>query len=171
MVKWYNKIHLRALFWVFFLLNICVILLAGFAETVQIRVKIRSSWLFDQVKNHNKNIIFNEIPSHRSWTLRLWMWPLIKHPPPPRLPLAHQARNGHLSVKTTVRLSICDQRPYLQMQSSWSMIRNFSNDNIFIVIFTSSGSNHDEQIWSLIGPASTNSANRKKQIFRYEGNQ
>ncbi len=46
------------------------------------------------------------------------------------------------------------QRPYSQTQSSWSMIRDFSNDDIFIVIFNSSGSNnHDEQICSLIGPA------------------
>jgi hypothetical protein len=34
------------------------------------------------------------------------------------------------------------------------MIRDFSNDDIFIVIFTSSESNnHDEQICSLIGPS------------------
>jgi hypothetical protein len=46
------------------------------------------------------------------------------------------------------------------------MIRDFSNDDIFIVIFTSSGSiNHDEQICSLIGHASRNSASRMKQIF------
>jgi hypothetical protein len=46
------------------------------------------------------------------------------------------------------------------------MIRDFSNDGIFIVIFNLSGSNdHDEQICSLIGPAFKYSANRMKQIF------
>jgi hypothetical protein len=46
------------------------------------------------------------------------------------------------------------------------MIRNFSNDDIFIVIFISSGSdNHDEQICSLISSAFKYLANRMKQIF------
>jgi hypothetical protein len=74
----------------------------------------------------------------------------------------HNIPNIDLNLKQDVHL-----RPYSQTQSSWSMIRGFSNDDIFIVIFTSSGSNnHDEQICSLIGPASTNLANRIKQIFK-----
>jgi hypothetical protein len=45
------------------------------------------------------------------------------------------------------------------------MIRDFSNDDIFI----SSGlSNHDEYICRLIGPVSTNSVNGMKQIFSKE---
>ncbi len=49
------------------------------------------------------------------------------------------------------------------------MICDFNNDNIVIVIFILSGSNnHKEQIYSLIGPVSTNSAERMKQIFSFK---
>ncbi len=50
---------------------------------------------------------------------------------------------------------------YSQTRSSWSMVRDFIQDNIFIVIFTSSRLNdHDKQIYTLIGPFSTSSAKR-----------
>jgi hypothetical protein len=38
------------------------------------------------------------------------------------------------------QIHVRDPRPYSQTQSAWSMIRDFSNDNIFIVIFISSWS-------------------------------
>jgi hypothetical protein len=45
------------------------------------------------------------------------------------------------------------QMPYSQTQSSGSTIRNFVKDDIFIVIvFSSWWNNHDEQIFTLIGP-------------------
>ncbi len=54
-------------------------------------------------------------------------------------------------------------RPYSQTQSSWSMIRNFIKDDIFIVICILSWSNHPiEQIRALLSPVSTNSANKVK---------
>ncbi len=57
-------------------------------------------------------------------------------------------------------------KPSSQTQSSWSMIPDFINDDIFIVIFTSSWSNdHNTQICTLIGIISTSSANRVKRIF------
>jgi hypothetical protein len=44
-------------------------------------------------------------------------------------------------------------RPYSGIHRSWSMIKDFIKDDIFIMIFTwSRSTNHDEQIWSLIGP-------------------
>jgi hypothetical protein len=52
------------------------------------------------------------------------------------------------------------------------MIRDVIHDDIYIVIFTASLLNdHDEQIYTLIGPVSTSSAKRGQRIFVEERNQ